>query len=250
MIWVVIPIAGFVILGIVVVIVRSKNDKQDNHTPKANSLGVGGHISSQFPDAMLEDMDNVTGMREIVLSKPEMTIGRAGEEGKASVDISIPQKTISALHATIEYRENSFFVTDRRSTNKTYLNNQLLPSDVAQRLKSGDIITVDKYKFRFIVKEQIGTSGTVFRPASAGGTVMRPQGRSQEQNVQQGIAMVDNDETRLKPGVCAIHSSYKATEGCPICKKGFCAECMVEKNGVRVCRQCADDLPTSSSLYD
>ena len=37
--------------------------------------GVGGHISSQFPDAMLEDMDNVTGMREIVLSKPEMTIG-------------------------------------------------------------------------------------------------------------------------------------------------------------------------------
>ena len=250
MIWVVIPIAGFVILGIVVVIVRLKNDKQDIHKRKAGSIVVGGDISSQFPDAMLEDMDNVTGTREIVLSKPEMTIGRAGEESKASVDISIPQKTISALHATIEYRENSFFVTDRRSTNKTYLNNQLLPSDVAQRLKSGDIITVDKYKFRFIVKEQIGTSGTVFRPASAGGTVMRPQDRSQEQNVQQGIAMVDNDETRLKPGVCAIHPSYKATEVCPICKKGFCAECMVEKNGVRVCRQCADDRPTSSSLYD
>ncbi len=257
--WLVVPIAGLVILGIVVVIVRLKNDKQDIHKRKAGSIIVGGNISSQFPDAMLEDMDNVTGMREIVLSKPEMTIGRASEEGKASVDISLPQQTISALHATIEYRENSFFVTDRRSTNKTYLNNQLLPSDVAQRLKSGDIITVDKYKFRFIVKEQIVKSGTVFRPASAGGTVMRPQGRSQEQdlqqfageqNLQQGIAMVDNDETQLKPGVCAIHPSYKATEVCYICKKGFCAECMVEKNGVRVCRQCADDLPTSSSLYD
>ncbi len=247
----VVAVVGLIVLGIVVITVISKGRKREIHDINPEPVGVADEKQPALPDAILEDMESITGKKEIRLSKREMTIGRAVDTGKPAVDIAVPQNTMSALHATIEYRDNSFFVIDRRSTNKTYLNNQVLSSDVAQRLKSGDIITFDKYKFRFIIKEQIGKSGTVLRPAAAGGTIIRPQGSPPEPKPlppapapEAGLsqhAQAENDEegTRVKPNVCEIHPSYKATEFCPVCKKGYCTECMVEKDGKKICRTCA-----------
>jgi Mg-chelatase subunit ChlD len=236
-----VAIVGLVILAIVVIGVRSKR--------KVENPGVVESQQMALPHAILEDIESITGKKEIRLSKKDISIGRAVGDGKPSVDIAIPQHTVSALHATIEYRDNSFFLTDRRSTNKTFLNNQSLTPDVSQRLKSGDMITFDKYKFRFLVKEQIAKSGTILRPAVAGGTIMRPQGFSPERIPQPPVPDPeqprynhdndDEDGTRVKPGVCEIHPSYKATEFCPVCKKGFCSECMVEKDGQKICHTCA-----------
>ncbi|NMW20430.1 MAG: VWA domain-containing protein [Chlorobiaceae bacterium] len=231
-----------VILGIVVISLRSKGNKKEIHqTPSVNS-----NMQPKLPEAILRDIESITGKKEIVLSKSEITIGRAVDGVKPSVDVAIPQNTVSALHALIEYRDKTFFITDRRSTNKTYLNNQPIASDVARKLKSGDFVTFDKYKFQFIVKEQISSGGTVFQPGTAGGTIIRPLGTSSDlkpEPVVTGHGQEDEEGTHVKPGVCEIHHSYKATEICPVCKKGFCTECMVEKNGQKMCRQCADDLP-------
>lgn len=242
-----VAVVGLIVLGVVVIIVISRGRRKDIHD--FNLEHVADKKQPAMPDAILEDMESTTGKKEIQVSKREITIGRAVDDGNPSVDIAIPQNTVSALHAIIEYRDNTFFVTDRRSKNKTYLNNQALSSDVAQRLKSGDVIAFDKYKFRFIIKEQTGMSGTVLRPAAAGGTIIRPQVLSPESNALQPApdasplqrAPADNDEegTHVKPDVCEIHPSYKATEICPVCKKGYCTECMVEKDGRKICRKCA-----------
>ncbi len=243
--WVGGAVAIVILLGIVVISLRSKGNKKEIHqTPSVNS-----NKQQKLPDAILRDIESITGKKEIVLSKSEITIGRAVDGVKPSVDIAIPQNTVSALHASIEFRDNTFFITDRRSTNKTYLNNQPLSSDVARKLKSGDHVTFDKYKFQFIVKEQISSGGTVFQPGTAGGTIIRPSGILHEPKPEPGDighGQKDEEGTHVKPGVCEIHHSYKATEICPVCKKGFCAECMVEKNGQRICRQCADDRPALS----
>ncbi|MBU4037291.1 MAG: FHA domain-containing protein, partial [Proteobacteria bacterium] len=245
----VISVVGLIVLGIVIIAVISRGRKREANNIRSELIGVPDKKQPAIPDAILEDMESITGRKEIRLFKKEMTVGRAVDVGKPSVDIAIPQNTVSALHATIEYRDNSFFVIDCRSTNKTYLNNQVLPSDIEQRLKSGDIITFDKYKFRLIIKEQTGKSGTVLRPAAAGGTIIRPKGAPPEPNhlpptSEAGLPQYAQSdkverETRLKPNVCEIHPSYKATEFCPVCKKGYCTECMIEKDGKKICRTCA-----------
>jgi len=234
-----------VILGIVVISLRSKGNKKEIH----QNPTVDKNKQPKLPEAILRDMESITGKNEILLTKREITIGRAVDGVKPSVDIAIPQNTISALHASIEYRDNSFIITDRRSTNKTYLNNQPLSPDAPKKMKSGDFVTFDKYKFQFIVTEEIGSGGTVFQPGTAGGTIIRPSGILHEPKPEPGDighGQGDEEETHVKPGVCEIHHSYKATEICPVCKKGFCVECMVEKNGQMMCRQCAGDRPAIS----
>lgn len=245
----VISVVGLIVLGIVIIAVISRGRKREVNNIRSELIGAPDKKQPAIPDAILEDMESITGRKEIRLFKKEMTVGRAVDVGKPSVDIAIPQNTVSALHATIEYRDNSFFIIDLRSTNKTYLNKQVLSSGIAQRLKSGDIVTFDKYKFRLIIKEQTGKSGTVLRPAVAGGTIFRPQGLSPEPKPLSPVHEAElsqyaqsekiEGETRLKPNVCEIHPSYKATEFCPVCKKGYCTECIVEKDGKKICRTCA-----------
>jgi Mg-chelatase subunit ChlD len=247
--FIVILIGGLIISGIVAFGLRSKRSASGSSKIPQTPSCPTENSPHMLPAAILEDIEMITGKKEIRLSKREITIGRAVDTDKRSVDIAIPQNTVSALHAFIEYRDNSFFITDLRSTNKTYLNSQPLSPDIPQRLKSGDLIAFDKYSFRLIVKEQIGKGGTVFTPGSAGGTIIRPIRQKQIQQApypqQQEIDQLKDyeDETHVKPSYCEIHPSFKATEICPICKKGFCSECMIEMNGTRICRSCADDLP-------
>ena len=64
-------------------------------------------------------------------------------------DVCIDKDTISALHASIEYRNGSFFVRDRKSTNGTFLNS--LRVRHTEELKGGDIIAFHQFKFRFML---------------------------------------------------------------------------------------------------
>ena len=245
-----IVIVGLIILGIVAITMRSRGG--NNKPYKNNSSGNGMGDQPDMPDAILEDLGSITDQNEIPINKKEMTIGRVSDDGETSVDIAIPQNTVSALHASIEFRDNSFYITDRRSTNKTYLNNDLLAPDVPKRLKSGDIVAFDKYTFKFIVREQTRETGTVLRPGAIGGTVMRQQGDEAAPAPEPPVggggdlpdkreAEDDDDATQVK-GACEIHESFKATDVCPVCKKNFCNECMVEKDGKRICVQCADKM--------
>lgn len=104
-----------------------------------------------IPEAYLEDLDNVCGLEaeRVVLEKERLTIGR----GKSN-DIIIAQPSISGFHATIEFRNLSFYLEDQHSTNGTRLNKRRLPANEPVRLKGGDHITLAKFQFKFVVADQ------------------------------------------------------------------------------------------------
>ncbi len=72
-----------------------------------------------IPEAYLVDLKNVTGKEEHRITKRVTTIGRIKGD---NVDICIDGNTISSEHARIEYKNGSFYLTDLRSRNGTFLN--------------------------------------------------------------------------------------------------------------------------------
>jgi hypothetical protein len=81
--------------------------------------------------------------REVILAKPEITIGRA--EG---CDIGLfGDPTIEKLHARIQVKGNRYVLTDAGSTAGTFVNDE--PIDGACTLHSGDVIRLGKCVLRF-----------------------------------------------------------------------------------------------------
>ncbi len=240
-------IAVFLFLGIVIITKTSNKKEKKISETRPEPVKVVTETEPVLPVSILEDVESVTGGKEIRLTKSETTIGRETVSGGSSVDIAIPKDTVSALHATIEYRDTGFYIIDHHSTNHTFLNQQMLSADVAHRMKSGDVVSFDKYRFRLVIQKQTTTNGMVHRPAEAGGTRIRTEGLP-IQNLHQPepkavfngkIVDKDDKEGTLVKTKCPNHSSHDATEFCPVCKKAFCKVCMMEKEGKTTCRVCA-----------
>lgn len=69
--------------------------------------------------------------------------------GKASdCEICLQDPTISSKHASLSYKDGTFFLTDLDSTNGTFVNNS---NDVVARveLKDGDVIRVGETSMKF-----------------------------------------------------------------------------------------------------
>ena len=81
--------------------------------------------------------------------------------------IAIKQETISNQHANIKYKDYSFWIIDRGSTNGTFLNGKKIDDEM--RLNHGDLIAFDVYDFEFIMPEE---DKTIFRQAEK--TIFRP----------------------------------------------------------------------------
>lgn len=83
--------------------------------------------------------------RRVPIQKTNFIIGRSEE-----TDFAIQgDKGISRSHACIQFDGKSFYLTDMRSKNHTFLNgHQLMPGE-RRRLKSGDEITAGGAKLRF-----------------------------------------------------------------------------------------------------
>ena len=99
------------------------------------------------------------------LSKSVTTLGR-----RADCDVVIDEKTISGQHAQISRRAGLFYVTDLRSTNGTFLNEQRVEGEVL--LRAGDVLRFDRRQFRYEGELPKGVlqwpegDGTVIRMAS------------------------------------------------------------------------------------
>lgn len=117
-----------------------------------------------IPQAYLEDEDAICppGEGTLVLDKACINIGR----GKRN-DIILDQPAVSGFHATIEFRNMSFYLEDQRSTNGTMLNERPLLPNKPVRLKSGDVITFAKFHFKFIVADQSPFGDTVMLSMTA-----------------------------------------------------------------------------------
>jgi len=82
-------------------------------------------------------------------------IGRGPEN-----EIGISKDSISGFHATIEYRDGFFYLEDQRSKNKTSLGGEVLEPNVPRKLKSGDEILFDIYKFIFLLEYELPSGDT------------------------------------------------------------------------------------------
>ena len=108
-----------------------------------------------WPQAMLIDAKNITTKKTFSLSQKLTKIGR-----EADNDVIINEETISSFHATIENRNDSFYLEDQRSKNKTFLNGEEIKPDSPKKLKSGDEIIINIYKFIFLLERQFPTGET------------------------------------------------------------------------------------------
>jgi len=144
-------LAGIVILLgvtiiIMVLIIKSRSLTKDRLIMKTRAI----------PSADLIDVENVTGNKTLPLGKRIVKIGRNPDN-----DVVISKDTVSGFHAMIEYKDDFFYLEDQRSMNKTYLNEEEVGPHASKRLKSGDEIMFDIYKFLFILPDQIPSGATV-----------------------------------------------------------------------------------------
>jgi len=111
--------------------------------------------SSGMPQALLIDVKNITGQKTMSLDKRIMHVGRGVHN-----DIVISLDSVSGSHAIVEYRENAYYLEDRRSKNGTCLNGDKIAAHVPEKLKSGDEIMFDTYKFIFLLEHQTPAGDT------------------------------------------------------------------------------------------
>lgn len=67
----------------------------------------------------------------------EITVGRVPEK----VDLVIPVATVSGVHARIDNKEGSLFITDLDSTNGTFINEKRVPPFATDRVPPGSLLT-------------------------------------------------------------------------------------------------------------
>ncbi|HMQ11675.1 MAG TPA: FHA domain-containing protein [Oligoflexia bacterium] len=79
--------------------------------------------------------------KKITLIGPEIIIGRTDEN-----DIVIPEHAVSRNHAKLEFKDNSLWLTDLKSKNGTYINQQKIST---QRVKEQDVFQIGEAKALF-----------------------------------------------------------------------------------------------------
>ena len=83
----------------------------------------------------------------IDISKPVFKLGKE----RAKVDYCITDNnTVSRIHAIITVKNGNCFISDNRSTNKTYINGSPVPVQTEIPLKDGDVIKLSNVEFDFI----------------------------------------------------------------------------------------------------
>ena len=112
---------------------------------------AGAAKDLNIPEAYIEDQGEILdkGKSPFVLDKEIIKVGR----GKKN-DLVIDAPAISGFHATIEFRNMSFYLEDQRSTNGTMLNDRRLEANHHVRLKDGDRISFATYPFLFNLAEK------------------------------------------------------------------------------------------------
>jgi len=78
---------------------------------------------------------------EVQLAKESLTIGR----GEAN-DVTLPDESVSQLHALVERRGNDYVIRDARSTNGLWLGKQRIEE---HKLRDGDVLSLGKAKLVF-----------------------------------------------------------------------------------------------------
>ncbi len=254
----IIALIGIAILLILILLVRPAKRSGSNREAVVESSGEESR-PMQMPRAFLRDLNDIMPWVDYELTKPVTRIGRLPEVN----DIVINKKTISKQHARIEFKDQFFTVVDLRSSNGTSVNQNLFSSisDIRRMpLKSGDTIKFDEYKFLFSIKNGKRIESTVLRPVVSD--------EQESEDVEQALRETDplkipygvmklpaiDDESPGSVGTppakkkgqrlstrCWNHPDRPAPRICSVCLRDFCMECVTEKDGKVICKECLEE---------
>ncbi len=108
-----------------------------------DTLTKAGNIVTRRPKAILvQKLDGKDGMA-FSLGEHGVVIGR-----KRSNDISLDDTNVSRVHASIDFWEGDYYITDLGSTNGTFVNGTRVSK---KRLAEGDLITMGTTALEFRV---------------------------------------------------------------------------------------------------
>lgn len=100
------------------------------------------------PGAVLLDRSRATGREVVGLRDAMAVIGRRPAPDPMQVtSVVIEQHTISRKHASIEWRDGEYWLTDHDSANGTFLDGEPVSGRVP--LYDGAVLRFDKYEFEF-----------------------------------------------------------------------------------------------------
>lgn len=84
------------------------------------------------------------------------TIGKSRDEADGFVSSPI----VSRVHCAVSYERGRFFISDRESTNGTYVNGNLLRPLERYPLRAGDILEIGRCRFRVEPEDENGSKKT------------------------------------------------------------------------------------------
>ncbi|NQT68653.1 MAG: FHA domain-containing protein [Desulfobacteraceae bacterium] len=154
--FVLILLIGIFVLLAAIAMIMALNRKTKTFAPGVAGRSRRARYAPPMPRAELIDVKNITSQKTLELRESLIKIGR-----DTNNYVAIPEETVSSLHATIEYQDGFFYLEDQRSKNKTYINGKEIAPYASIKLKSGDVITINVYKFIFILPDLIPAGETV-----------------------------------------------------------------------------------------
>ncbi len=148
--WIMVAVGAVVVILVVVLLAKRGRPRPAAQAAQAGQATTS--VASNPNPPRLLDLDSVSGQTSIDLCPHQTLIGR---EARGNVNLVLAKPTISSLHASIEYRAPFYYLEDQRSTNGTFLNGSKLEAGSPVRLKRGDEIVFDQYRFRFVVQDEL-----------------------------------------------------------------------------------------------
>ncbi len=113
-------------------------------TPAETGAELPEESSAVFsPDMMLCGV-NTPICAAYLINKPEFVLGKS-ESCDGVISFS-PE--ISHSHARITWENGTYYITDLKSTNRTFLNGRALPPEQKRVFRSGDRITLSTFIFQ------------------------------------------------------------------------------------------------------
>ena len=184
--FVLILLIGIFVLLAAIVMIMALNRKTKTFAPGVAGRSRRARYAPPMPRAELIDVKNITSQKTLELSKSPIKIGR-----DTNNDVAIPAETVSSLHATIEYQDGFFYLEDQGSKNKTYINGKEIVPYSLIKLKSGDVIKINVYKFIFILPDLIPAGETVIDFSG------KPETQVQEATIVRGQIISTRDASGM-----------------------------------------------------
>ncbi|MGF1615705.1 MAG: FHA domain-containing protein [Gammaproteobacteria bacterium] len=147
--WLVAVSAGLLLVGISITGFLLHKSWAWRGTGMPVAFPAGSWRSGRVIRAYLYDIGRVTKRKRYELSSRVLVIGRRAPRfaGVMMDAIVIAKPTISRCHATIEYRDDGFWIRDENSRNGTFVNGARVSGET--RLRHGDRIRFHDWDFGF-----------------------------------------------------------------------------------------------------